>query len=297
MDNILILQKAIYIGSWLVFPFILYIFWSYKKHKNRLNLFWYGFLFIGALTFIWARFIEPQIITIHHHQIKVGLKAKIVVFSDIHLGIFKKKDFLQRVVKKINQLEGIEAVFIAGDFTYNPETDLNILFADLGKIKVPVYAVLGNHDSQAPGPKIHKALKAALSEQKVIFLHNQVAEFKDFKIIGLGSKWAGEDQLTLLNGYKKEDKILVLLHNPSSTLNYSQQNAQAVNLTLAGHTHGGQIRLPFIYRWILEAGFDGFDKDLHQTPNGAVFVSSGMGEIGLPLRFLIPPVIDVLTLE
>ncbi len=294
MDKVAI-QQGLYFASWLVIPFILYVIWRYQKSITVKSKLGYAFFLLGAGLFTWARFIEPQLILVHQHQIKVGLQAKIVVISDIHLGIYKKRAFLKRVVNKINQLKQIDAVLIAGDLTYHPQTDLNQLFSPLKQLKVPVYAVLGNHDSQAPGPDIRAVLKAALAKQKVHLLDNQMMRLKGIYLVGLGSHWAGDDDLTLLQSYQPQDPVLVLLHNPSTTLDYTSQQIKAVNLTIAGHTHGGQVRIPLVYKWVL-SHFDDFDKDLHQTPNGAVFVTSGMGEMGLPLRFLIPPVIDVLTL-
>ena len=93
---------------------------------------------------------------------------------------------------------------------------------------------------------------------------------------------------------------MVLTHNPDSVYDAPRG---AVKLLLAGHTHGGQIRLPLVYRYVLPVKGP-FDRGLYPAvdwdadPEGrpAVFVTSGVGEIGLPMRLLNPPAIDWLTL-
>jgi len=106
---------------------------------------------VGGL-FIWSRFLEPQQIQIRETTIDIGVDSKIVLISDIHLGIFKDRVFLQKVVNQINSLEEIDMVLIAGDLTFEPlpEQRLKELFAPLRDLNVPLYVVLGNHDTEHP---------------------------------------------------------------------------------------------------------------------------------------------------
>ncbi len=85
---------------------------------------------------------------------------------------------------------------------------------------------------------------------------------------------------------------MVFTHNPDTTLSYRKNIA---DLTIAGHTHGGQIRLPLIYKFAIPCKGD-FDQGLYQSTTGKTFVTSGLGEVGLPMRLGIPPVIDILEL-
>ena len=89
-----------------------------------------------------------------------------MLIADMHLGIYKDERYLYRVVDQINQLKDIDAVMIAGDFTYEP-TDISVdafeqLFRPLSYIDVPVLAVLGNHDVEAPGQLMRQELVQAL---------------------------------------------------------------------------------------------------------------------------------------
>jgi predicted MPP superfamily phosphohydrolase len=66
-------------------------------------------------------------------------------------------------------------------------------------------------------------------------LNNDIVEFDNFTLLGLGSNWNREDDTSLLQHYSQDENIIVLTHNPDTTLKYDNNNA---DLTLAGHTHG-----------------------------------------------------------
>jgi len=143
------------------------------------------------------RFIEPQIIITKHEKINVWFDAKIILIADLHLWVYKDENFLKKVVKKINRLEA-ESVFIAGDFTYNPEiSDLEKIFAPIWDINKPVYWVLWNHDVEKPGPKLRDDLKNVLDALWANYLNNDIVEFDTFTLFGLGSNWNREDNTSL----------------------------------------------------------------------------------------------------
>ncbi|MEA2046883.1 MAG: metallophosphoesterase [Campylobacterota bacterium] len=284
MTPVLYVKFFIFYGSWLVFPLLL---WFIKKR-------WIILIFLSIL-FIYARFVEPKLLFVNHYKIQTGFKAKYALIADIHLGIYNNESILERTVEKINA-EDIDAVLIAGDLTYEPQfDDMKTLFASLSKIKVPIYAVLGNHDCEKPGPQIRDELEQVLTELGVKVITNRPIELNGITILGLGSHWARDDEVSLLDTYTKKDNVVVLTHNPDTTLNYLSKHFP--DLTLTGHTHGGQVRIPYIYKKVIPVRGDVlWDQGLYQYKNGQVFVASGIGEIGLPLRFLIPPTIDVLEL-
>lgn len=284
MTSILYVKFFIYYGSWLIFPFL---YWFLKKR-------WVFFILL-SLLFIYARFIEPKLLFVNHYKIETGFKAKYALIADIHLGIYNNASILERTVDKINE-ENVDAVLIAGDLTYEPQfDDMKLLFSSLKKLNVPVYAVLGNHDCQKPGPDIRDELEEVLTSFGVQVITNKAVLLNGITILGLGSHWAKDDEVSLLDKYTKEDKVVVLTHNPDTTLDYLPTHYP--DLTLAGHTHGGQVRIPYLYKKIIPVRGDVlWDQGLYVFEDKKVFVTSGIGEIGLPLRFLIPPVIDVLEL-
>jgi len=284
MTPILYVKFFIYYGSWLVFPLL---YWFIRKR-------WITLILLSIL-FIYARFIEPQLLFVNHYKINTGFKAKYALIADIHLGIYNNASILERTVEKINA-EDVDAVLIAGDFTYEPQFyNMRKLFDSLRKVNVPVYAVLGNHDCQQPGPDIRDELEEILTSLGIHVITNKATKLNGVTILGLGSHWAKDDKVSLLDKYTKEDNVIVLTHNPDTTLDFMPNYYP--DLTLAGHTHGGQIRIPYLYKKIIPVRGDVlWNQGLYTFKDKKVFVTSGLGEIGLPMRFLIPPVIDILEL-
>ncbi len=291
------MHQTIYLSSYISIPilFILLVFcFAYKKKilRSKKKLLLILSLVALNLIFIYARFIEPNIILENYTGIKVGFKTKIVVISDLHLGVYKGKDFLSRVVTRINLIKEKDAVIIPGDLVYFPDTDLDELFSPLKGIDCPVYAVLGNHDSYQRNYKFINKLKDSLVQNNVVVLENESIKLKNINILGLGDHWSIDDDISKINEFSIEDNLIVITHNPDTTLMYKNSIA---DLTISGHTHGGQIFIPFIYKFFIPCKGD-FEKGLYENLNGKVFVSSGIGETALPMRFGVPPVIDILNL-
>jgi len=281
----------------LITPILLFLLYSKIKDKftdKPLFKIVMVFLFLINFLLIYARFIEPNIILEKNTDIETGFKAKIVLISDLHIGAYNSTRFLERIVEKVNSIEDVDFVVIAGDITYYPIGDLDTLLSPLKKLQRPTYAVLGNHDSQAPGPDIEEELKEALEKNNVIFLKNEdiYIEDLDIHILGFGDLLAKEVNIKKLKDFKDEDNLVVIAHTPDTVYSYKYIEP---DLTLSGHTHGGQIRIPFIYKYFIPTKY-GFDEGYYETEKGKVYVSSGLGMTGLPFRLGIPPVIDVIEL-
>lgn len=285
----LLLAETIYWGSFLVFPFLVLLYYKrYKIHRAIMII-----LLLLSISFIWSRFIETQIITVKETNIEAGFSANIALIADSHLGVYKSKKFLERVVEKINQ-QNIDYVFIAGDFTYEPNpNELDQLFSALKNINKPVYVVLGNHDVQRPGQPIREDLVKVLKNNNLIILNNDIAVLNDFVLVGLGDAWIEEDNVSILENINTDKSVVVLTHNPDTTSKYTNTNA---DITLTGHTHCGQIRIPFLYKYAIPTEGN-FDKGLTNEPLTKLFITCGLGEIGLPMRLFNPPVIDILKFE
>jgi predicted MPP superfamily phosphohydrolase len=119
------------------------------------------------------------------------------------------------------------------------------------------------------------------------------ADVAGITLVGLGDRWSGEDSLAPLLAAPRDKPIVALMHNPDSAMQFAPG---MVALALAGHTHGGQLRIPGLYRLAIPSEHP-FDRGLHTFGPVPVFVTAGLGETALPLRLLNPPVIDVLDLR
>lgn len=289
-------KQLLFHGSWLVVPAIAWLLWRWRRDRRHRAVL--AVLLLGCGVFAWARFVEPQLIRVDVTELcGTGMQARIALVSDIHLGVYKDRRFLERLVERLDALP-VDAVVIAGDLTYEPQRlVLSEAFAPLSALRVPVYAVLGNHDQQAPGPDIDAPLREALRAHGVRVIEGMAfTDARGIRWAGLGDRWAGKDDPGFLRTASDPTPPIVVAHNPDSAMELRPGEAAIV---LAGHTHGGQIRIPWLYRKVIPSAH-GFDRGEQTAPAAAgpvrVFTTRGVGEVGLPLRLFNPPTIDVLQL-
>jgi len=258
---------------------------------------WIHFVALAALgLLLWSIFGEPNTIAIKRRYFGLHCKAKIALISDLHLWVYKKQWFLKRVIKRVNSLH-VDYLLIAWDLTYYPKIkDLQELFAPLKESNCPVYLVLWNHDVEKPGHPIREELEKAIQSTWARLLNNSVVHLFGFVLVWLGEHRSHEDDVSLLETIKFKLPVIVLTHNPLTIKKYTERHR--VDLTLCGHTHGWQIRLPFLEKWV---GL--FSSKLKHTSRGYLkhkmhnyFITWWVGEVGLPIRFFSPPMIDVLYL-
>ena len=286
-------KLSIYYLSHLAWPLLALLFFRLRRDRNRP---WHARLAgileaVLLLVFIEARFVEPSLIFNQKMRIEAPFSARVAVISDLHLGLYKGPFFLERVVQRLNALD-VDAVLVAGDWLYEPDRPVEELLAPLKKLNHPLYSVLGNHDEGHPGPPVTAALRQALSSLGIHLVEGKKVDLGPFLLAGLGDRFAGKDSGDFISAPPQNKPLVILAHNPDSAM--ALKSGQA-DLVVAGHTHGGQIRLPFLYRKAIPC-LHPFDRGMHPWTPVPVFVSSGLGEIGLPLRFLNPPVIDILEI-
>jgi predicted MPP superfamily phosphohydrolase len=287
---------ALWSRGWLVFVLLAAALWPLRPRSRApwaLKLLAAQVVLV-ALLFVQARFIEPRMIVVHETTLQVGARARVALISDLHVGLFKDERFLQRVVERLNAMP-LDAVLIAGDFRgWRDRRSLQSLLAPLAQVRVPVYAVPGNHDLLDPGGQATtRELFAAWQALGIRPLQGRWATVGGVTVVGLGDLWAGQDDPQPVRDAPRERPLVVLTHNPDTAMKL--QGAQAA-LLLAGHTHGGQLRIPFLYRRAIPCQYP-FDRGLHTFAPVPVFVTAGLGETGVPLRWMNPPVIDVLDLR
>ncbi|MBK8199485.1 MAG: metallophosphoesterase family protein [Acidobacteria bacterium] len=275
--------------------------------KGRARLAVAGLLVV-SLPLAWARFVEPHLLVVHRATIalpgatETSPSIRIALFSDTHLGIFPSAMPLTRIVRRINA-EHVDGVFLAGDLSYWPRTeDVPELFAPLGDLDAPLYAVLGNHDVGYPGNDLTDALMAALQDAGALIPQNRAfdTELGGHRVIVAGASdlWQRRQDFGFSASLPEGVPVLLLTHNPDTAL-YVPDNF-AYDLMLAGHTHGGQLRVPFFFKRVIPTIWD-FDRELQVYPSDGgdrlVYITTGTGMSNLPLRFNMPPRIDILTLH
>lgn len=301
------MKLLIFWGSYAWFPFAALCLWGLVRGGMRTRILSGALLILSAIP-AYARFIEPRLLTVHEETILLpGASAtspsiRIALFGDPHIGMFGNAMPIRRIAGRINA-EQVDAVFLAGDLTYYPDPDdIPGDFAALGELEAPVFAVLGNHDVGFPGEDLTDALLSVLAETNVTLVHNRALEAnisgQTVIVSGASDLWQRRQDFSFSSSLPDNVPVLLLTHNPDTALHVP--DGFRYDLMLAGHTHGGQVRIPVLYRAALPVSGP-FDKELHrlQTPGGErlVYVTTGTGMVGLPLRFLMPPRIDILTVH
>ena len=286
--------------SYLLIPllfFSIYAGWMdiFSLHKSI-------FIFLLSSLLIYARFIEPHTVHVQHlhyqfDQNKPFQKPiKVALLADLHIGLFSGHERqLKSIVKKIN-LEQPDFVVVAGDWTYEPENKLAEELAILKEIQAPIYSVNGNHDEQYPGPPIQALLANALAVNNVMDIEGKIVEFDEFRLIGVGDLWAGKADMRYMPELPQDKPWLILSHNPDTVDMVPELPTRP--LMLSGHTHGGQVELPWLTSYIMKkVSILGHKKGMYLHENANVFVSVGTGMVGVPFRFRVPPTIDIIELS
>jgi uncharacterized protein len=280
-----------------------------SKRKKRIGLIALGLLLFGGLALLlWAFVIEPGRVTVKETSIVIHgwpqafNNSRIVLISDLHVGsphIDLEK--LREIVATINGQQP-DLILIAGDFVIQdvlggdfiePES----MAAELKNLKARhgVYAVLGNHDWWYDGERVMRAL----NDNGIKVLENDVAQIErdgqSIWIAGLADLWTGKQLVTMtLSKIPGPATVIALTHNPDL---FPKLPAD-VALTLAGHTHGGQVSLPFFGRRVVPSEFGERYAVGHVQENGRhLFVTPGIGTSIIPVRFRVPPEISVLKIS
>ena len=291
------LQLAVLHGSWLLWPLLLQsALKAFARFREKRRWRASGATALAALCALlcYARFVEPAELVVRRTLIPAPIDLDIALVADVHVGIYTRPAKLAQVVKRLNALH-VDLVLFAGDLTYDPPNNLAAALAPLRGLDKPMYAVLGNHDVGLPGPPLANRIRRILADSPVHFIEHRVIDFPTFRLAGLYDWWSGRDDASFLKILPHDKPLLVLMHQP-----HSLRALRGVDfaLAMAGHTHGGQIHIP----WLTDEVFlltrdEKYVNGFYTTPIGKLFVTPGVGVTGMPLRLDCPPVIDVLELR
>lgn len=295
--------------SWIVFELIIWAFLlsvgafllieakRKTRSKQRRGVWW--LLLAAWVTIFWGSFVEPRLLMVREETVAVSsapqrtLRAAVV--SDIHAGPYKGKGWVSEVVEAVNA-EHPDVVFLVGDSISNSPADALALEPLRGLVApMGVYAVTGNHDYEDGAAEY---VAATLETLGVRMLRDSSVRIADGKIVlvGVNDLWNGGNIYRAVSGLRAEDTIILLAHNPDAVLD---PETAVVDLVVAGHTHGGQIRLPFwgsVPHIPTDLG-NTYDKGLFVYNGEQLYITAGVSETGTRARLFNPPEISVLNIE
>jgi uncharacterized protein len=275
-----------------------------RKLRNALLVFAILALALG----LWAFWIEPARLTTHRlnlhipHWLPEHQGLKVAVLTDLHVGSpHNGIEKLKKVVALTND-EHPDLVVILGDLVIQdvvgghfiePEPIAEVL-RDL-RAPLGVIAVLGNHDWWYDGARVEKALKTTGIEVLENRAHAVQLKGKVFWIVGIADLWTRKPDIEAsLRQVEGSDPVVLITHNPDIFPDVPPR----VSLTIAGHTHGGQVNLPVVGRLVVPSQYGQRFAMGHIVENGQhLVVGGGVGTSILPVRFRVPPEVVVITLN
>lgn len=221
---------------------------------------------------------------------------RIVQLSDLHIGSLDRREQGLGWARRANALSPDLAV-VTGDFVSSGTAYYEDAAQVTAALTAPdgTLAVLGNHDQWD-----EKALIAALEARGVTVLCNEWRRIErdgaELVIAGLDDAYAGRADLdSALRDRPSGAATILLAHYPSA---FALAAERGVELTLSGHTHGGQIGVPFLAQRLNFARLFGqASRGLQSRGKSHLYVSAGLGTSGPPLRLGVPPEIALIVLR
>lgn len=224
----------------------------------------------------------------------------ILLVADLHYGLFMSEPWIREILKRANRA-GADCIIGAGDYVKKKRTrsQLDAVWPMLKTLKAPdgVWFVNGNHDQWAD----HAYSLRLLEESGTSLRHRSMLIRRGSEAIavaGCGDARGGDEPGldTALAGIPAGLFTIVVAHNPGTA---DLPHRKKVDLYLCGHTHGGQIVIPFIQHPVMiPPDWPDYDSGLkHNAENEAIFISRGIGWGIVPVRLNCPPELALIQLR
>ncbi|KOS66878.1 hypothetical protein AEA09_15340 [Lysinibacillus contaminans] len=253
---------------------------------------------VGVIVFVYGTFIESKLLTVKSHEFSYvsqnqekETSVKIAHFTDTQIGEFFSMDQFEKVVKKINKQKPDMIVFTGDLFDMGAtEAEIQEIISLLKEMEAPYgkFSVYGNRDV---GGGMVRNYERLLTDADFTLLQNEETTItfpngEELLIYGLDDALLGSPDIAGVNEMlARNQNTLVLLHEPDVAKQLEFTNHA---LVLAGHSHGGQVYLPFIGPLATTALAEEYVKGwytLSGNVNPNLYVNTGLGNTKLPFRF------------
>jgi predicted MPP superfamily phosphohydrolase len=282
------------------------------SRRQFLRLLWFGLvdlilLAIGGI--VYSALIEPGWYRVETVRLTLRRLPKsfsgirIAQISDIHMGGWMDRERLQRVVDLLLEQKP-ELILITGDFLTGhgfgsshrqAVGDLLEVLAPLANT-VPTFAVLGNHDYWTDAQAVREMLAACGITDLSNAVFTLTRDDSNLHLCGVDDVWAGDVKLDEVITRLKDDSPAILLAHEPDFADTSAATGK-FDLQVSGHSHGGQVVLPFVGPPILPYLGNKYPAGLYQLGAMAQYTNRGVGMLSPPVRFNCPPEITIFILE
>ena len=227
------------------------------------------------------------------------LGKRLVQLSDLHVGPNVSDEYVRATFDKIRALAP-DIVVLSGDLiSLHPtqQAHAEAIYADMPRGSLGTFVTFGNHDygRDWAEPKVADGLRGALENLGITVLVNEVGLVGELQLVGLGDLWAGQfDPERAFSRVDPAAAQLALSHNPDTVDLPGWGTFDG--WVLAGHTHGGQCKPPFLPPPILPVKNRRYTAGTFELSRGRqLYINRGVGTF-LPVRFNVRPEVTVFTL-
>lgn len=291
-----------------------FVIWRWRRRGGRRGPIVFGVIAaIGWSLWVWAWLIEPATLTVRHVSIESvtwsGPPVRIGVISDTHVAA--PRTDVARVRKLVSRMnaERPDVVVLLGDYAGGHEpaavrarpeqSEILRGVTAFGALRAPlgVFGVLGNHDSWFDESALAESLRRAgveVLENQAVEVQRRGAPFWIGGVADLQSRRLQESVPETLAAVPAGAPVIALTHWPDPF----EEMPPRVALTLAGHTHCGQVVLPIVGRLVhASRASEVWPCGAYDVDGRKLFVTGGVGVSILPVRFRAPPEIVIVTLR
>jgi predicted MPP superfamily phosphohydrolase len=218
---------------------------------------------------------------------------RVAVLADVHMNRPRELAFALEAAKAAIE-EKPDLILMPGDFINNsdhPRIAHLVKFLDaFREAKCPVVATLGNHDYAGGKPAL---LVNSFAASPVRLLRNETAEYQGVTVAGFDDAIWDLFRPDFLTPGRQSRSLLAMLHEPD----FVSRVPTHISLQLSGHSHGGQVCLPFGYAVHTPYGAWKYSDGYYPEANVPLFVTRGIGVTGIPYRLFCRPQVAILTLD
>ena len=287
-------------------PILEWAFWVLVALCVLSAIFWWtiglGFLvglsLLGVLVLLYGGFVAPRRLQVKTYRLPLVADpqtwVRVAFFSDLHAGEHKGPDFYAQVVSRIMGQKP-DLILLGGDLVEEVAATVKALLP-LKKLHAPMgkFFILGNHDFADDPDSVRRQLIVWGFDDVTNAVRHLEKDGRMLNLVALEDAFLGHPKLDLLHVPQAQPRLL-LLHEPDNLFDVEAGDAEVV---LVGHTHGGQIRLPFIgaLRRLPQEAPQWLDRGLKYWKEIPVVISQGIGESSSRARLFCPPQIVIVEL-
>lgn len=244
-----------------------------------------GVIFLATLGYFLLIF-PTQWLKIERIQHHCGIGIRILQISDLHV---EKNRISPRRLNRLIREENPDYIFLTGDYTEKPRYLARVerYIEAISSVGIPVYAVFGNHDHRLKPDKL-KQLVRIFESKGIHLLSNEVIRIEGFQIVGIDDLSSSKSRIA--QSFRNVDTdstipLIIITHDPNLLLHIDRD----FTYLMAGHFHGMQFKVPFLYKYIKKGKLarDGITEGLHRSGHGPYYISKGIGQAGFNARLFI----------